>query len=143
MAAARARTIVAWALSVLLAFFMVGGGAAKLSGDAVMVDMFDHIGAGQWLRYVVGALEVAGGIGLLIPRVRSLAALGLVLLLLCATATNLAILHVSPVVALAVAALAAVIFVLRRHELASVFGRPARSSVKDRALPESAAIAGR
>ena len=35
---------------------------SKLAGDPVMVDMFADIGAGQWLRYLVGALEVAGGL---------------------------------------------------------------------------------
>ena len=33
-----------------------------------MTRTFNQIGAGQWFRYLVGALELAGAIGLLIPR---------------------------------------------------------------------------
>ena len=47
---------------------MGGAGIVKLTGDPSMITMFDSIGAGQGLRYVVGTLEVAGAIGLLSPR---------------------------------------------------------------------------
>jgi hypothetical protein len=33
-----------------------------------MADLFADIGAGQWFRYAVGGPEVAGGVGLLVPR---------------------------------------------------------------------------
>lgn len=49
--------------AVVLAAIVAGGGISKLAGDPVMVDMFADIGAGQWLRYLVGALEVSGGVG--------------------------------------------------------------------------------
>jgi uncharacterized membrane protein YphA (DoxX/SURF4 family) len=61
-----------------------------------LVDMFADIGAGQWLRYLVGALEVAGAAGLLVPRLSGLAALGLAGLMVGATITNLFILGESP-----------------------------------------------
>jgi putative oxidoreductase len=114
---ARTVSIIAWALQVPLALLIAGGGAAKLSGDAAMVDMFAQIGAGQWLRYFVGFLEVLGGVGLLVPRVRALAALGLLVLLVSATLVNLAVLHTSPLISLALAALAGTITVLRGREL--------------------------
>jgi uncharacterized membrane protein len=82
-----------------------------------MVQLFDDIGAGQWLRLLVGALEVTGGIGLLVPRLRAAAALGLLLLLLAAATTNAAVLDVSPASPLAFAALALAVLVLRLHEL--------------------------
>ena len=85
-----------WALQVLLALQFVAGGFLKLSGNPAMVDMFAAIGAGQWLRYVVGALEVAGAVSLLIPRLSGLAALGLVGLMLGAAATNTFILNTNP-----------------------------------------------
>jgi putative oxidoreductase len=115
----RATTITAWVLQVLLALMVAGGGAAKLFGDPAMIEMFDHIGVGQWFRFVVGAVELAGGVGLLVPRVRALAALGLLVLLLCATAVNLAVLRVSPIASLMLGAVALVIVLLRRHELPS------------------------
>ena len=66
-----------WVLQAVLAFQFAGGGIMKVTGAPVMVDMFAEIGASQWLRYVVGVLEVAGAVGLLIPLVSSLAALRL------------------------------------------------------------------
>jgi putative oxidoreductase len=51
-------------------------GLAKVLGDGAMVEMFATISAGQWFRYVVGALEIAGAVGVLIPRLSGLAALG-------------------------------------------------------------------
>jgi uncharacterized membrane protein YphA (DoxX/SURF4 family) len=33
-----------------------------------MVEMFAKLGAGQWFRYLTGALEVIGGVALLVPR---------------------------------------------------------------------------
>jgi hypothetical protein len=79
-----------------LALQFAGAGLLKVSGAPAMVDLFATIGAGQWLRYVVGALELAGAIGLLVPRLSGLAALGLVGLLVGATATNLFILDDGP-----------------------------------------------
>jgi len=118
--------LAAWVLSVALALAMAGGGAAKLFGDPAMLDLFDAIGGGQWLRYVVGFFEVAGAVGLLVPRLRALAALGLIVLLGCATLTNVAILHTNTALSVLYAAVAAIIFVLRRSELRStVTGRTA------------------
>jgi uncharacterized membrane protein YphA (DoxX/SURF4 family) len=87
--AARAGNVALWVLQAVLAFQFAGGGLLKLSGSPEMVDMFASIGAGQWLRYLVGALEVAGAVGLLVPRLSGLAALGLAALMVGATVTNL------------------------------------------------------
>ena len=92
----RARIITLWLLQVLLAFQFAGGGWLKLSGAPEMVEFFDAIGAGQWWRVVVGALELAGAIGLVIPRLAGLAALGLSGLLVGAGATNLFMLDADP-----------------------------------------------
>ncbi|MFI7577891.1 DoxX family protein [Micromonospora sp. NPDC049497] len=96
-----------WIPQVVLALVMLAAGAAKLGGEPAMVDMFDDIGAGRWFRYLVGALEVAGAVGLLVPRMARYAALGLTLLLTGAVITNLAVLRTSPWSALALLALAA------------------------------------
>ena len=77
-----------WIVQGVLAFQFAGAGVMKLMGAAEMVTLFADIGAGQGLRYVVGALEVAGAVGLLVPRLAGLAALGLVGLMLGATFTN-------------------------------------------------------
>jgi uncharacterized membrane protein YphA (DoxX/SURF4 family) len=94
--AARATNVTLWVLQAALAFQFAGGGLAKLAGAPELVDMFAGIGAGQWLRYLVGALEVAGAVGLLVPRLSGLAALGLAGLMVGAAITNLFILGESP-----------------------------------------------
>jgi uncharacterized membrane protein YphA (DoxX/SURF4 family) len=110
----RPGTVVLWILQLVLAFEFASAGLMKLSGNQLMVDMFSDIGAGQWLRFLVGALEVAGALGLLIPRLCGLAALGLTALMTGAVITNVFVLGYSPVVALALLILAGVIAWFRR-----------------------------
>ena len=121
--AARARrrpaVITLWVLQVLLALmFVVASGAPKLFGEATAVAMFQQIGLGQWFRYLVGVLEVAGGIGLLIPRLAGLAALGLVGVMIGAVVTTFAVLDTTfwytPVI---LGVLLAVVVRARREEI--------------------------
>lgn len=79
--------IVLWVVQVLLAAYFVYSGYL-LFGDN-FVKKFDEIGFGQWLRYVTGTLEIAGAIGLLVPRLCGLAALGLVGVMAGAVTTEL------------------------------------------------------
>ncbi|HEY0641061.1 MAG TPA: DoxX family protein [Pseudonocardiaceae bacterium] len=116
------RNIVAWVLQVGLCLAMAGAGLAKLGGDDAMVELFADIGAGQWLRYLVGALELAGAVGLLVPRLRAAAAAGLLVLLLCATAVNLFVIDTNPLSALGFAVPAGAIVVLRKDELRRLAG---------------------
>jgi len=113
----KALSITAWVLQILLAVSIAPGGLLKLIGDPAMVDLFTDIGAGQWMRYLVGICEILGGIGLLIPRVRALAAVGLFLLLLGATIINLFVISESVVLSGILAIVALVIVYLRRTEL--------------------------
>ena len=80
----------------MLALVFAMAGLAKLAGDQAMVDMFATIGIGQWFRYVVGVLEMAGAVGVLIPRFSGVAAFGLLCLMVGATLTNLFVLGASP-----------------------------------------------
>ena len=60
----RVPNIALWALQTLLAIMVAMAGLAKVFGDPAMVEMFATIGVGQWFRYLVGALEIAGaGVG--------------------------------------------------------------------------------
>ena len=103
-----------WIPQVVLGLAIAGGGAAKIFGDPAMVTMFDDIGAGQWFRYVVGAIEIAGGIGLFVPRLAFAAALGLCGLLVGAAITNVAFLDTGPWTPLAYLVVAAGIAWFRR-----------------------------
>jgi putative oxidoreductase len=60
---------------LLAALFVANFGPGKLLGSEQAVQTFADIGAGQWLRYLIGALDAAGGIGLLVLRLSGLAAL--------------------------------------------------------------------
>jgi len=82
-------TAVLWTVQVLMAAFFVFAAAPKLLGDPAAVQMYDTIGAGQWFRYLTGVCELAGAIGLLIPRLAGLAASGLAAVMVGATLTNL------------------------------------------------------
>jgi putative oxidoreductase len=92
----RALSIALWALQALLALVFAMARLAKVSGSPAMVEMFASIGIGQWFRYVVGAFELAGAVGLLVPRLSGLAALGLICLMAGATLTNVLVLDTSP-----------------------------------------------
>ena len=73
------------------------------------VEMFATIGIGQWFRYVVGALELAGAVGVLIPRLSGLAALGLIGLMAGATLTNVLVLGTSPLLPIALMLVSALV----------------------------------
>jgi putative oxidoreductase len=115
----RTRRVVGWVLRVVLALAFLGAGATKLAGDPSMVTLFDDIGAGQWMRFFVGTCEVAGAVGLLVPRLYRLAALCLVLLMLGATIVNVAVIDANPTGSLVLGILTAV--------LLAISGRPQRS----------------
>ena len=80
-----------WAAQILLGVAFVYFGLAKLNG--AQVQEFGLIGAGQWLRYLVGAVELAGGIGLFMPWLAGLAAAGLAADMAGATIINATVLH--------------------------------------------------
>ena len=113
----RAGTIAVWVLRLALAAVFAGAGLAKLAGDAAMVDMFADIGAGQWLRHLVGTCEVLAAVGLLVPRLAGAAALGLVALMTGATLTNVLVLEVTPALTIAFLMAAAVVAWVRRDDV--------------------------
>lgn len=111
--AARAVHVGRWAVRILLSAQFVVGGVLKLTANPAMVAMFEDIGAGPGLRLIVGCCEVAGAVGLLVPKLARPAATGLVLLMIGAAVTNVVALHTSPAVPVLLLALAAVVAVAR------------------------------
>ena len=94
--ARKARTIVTWTLSVLLTLLFLMSGSGKLlngetSGGVRFDEQFQLWGYPSWFRFPVGLAEVAGAIGLLVPRVRPYAAAGLAAVMLGAVVTHLRI----------------------------------------------------
>src|SRR5215207_10080017 len=82
-----------WIVQGLLALAFATTGGSKIVGTQQTVQLFEHIGVGQWFRYVVGVLEIAGAIGLLIPRLSGLAAAGLTGVMAGAVVTEVFIVH--------------------------------------------------
>ncbi|XVV16980.1 DoxX family protein [Actinoplanes sp. CA-131856] len=92
LAPALRRTL--WTTQIVLGLFMVVASAVpKLVGEANAVQTFDDMGAATWFRYFIGVVELAGGLGLLVPRLAGLAAVGLMLLMVGAFITQVFILH--------------------------------------------------
>lgn len=87
-----------WVAQILLAAFFAFAAVPKLAGAHSATVTFNQIGAGQWLRYLVGTAELAGAIGLLIPRLAGLAAAGLAVDMAGASVINIAVLHSGAVV---------------------------------------------
>lgn len=73
----KAKVIVTWVLSGLVALAMIMAGVGKLRGAPEQVEGFAKMGYPAWFVLVVGLMEVVGGILLLIPQT---AALGVILL---------------------------------------------------------------
>ncbi|CAN7629573.1 DoxX family protein [Bosea sp. LjRoot90] len=90
--APRWRRIGLWTVKALLAAIFAAAGGAKLAGLPMMVENFATIGLGQWFRYLTGALELSGAIGLLVPALAGFAALMLTTVMVGAILAHLVIL---------------------------------------------------
>jgi hypothetical protein len=113
----RALTTTLWTGQILLAVFFAFAATAKLLGDPTTVASFESIGFGQWFRYLTGACELAGAVGLLIPRLSGLAAHGLAGVMVGATATNLFLLPgMAPVAVVTVLLGAVFVLIARAHQ---------------------------
>jgi putative oxidoreductase len=110
----KVRLITLWTLSGLVALAFLGAGGAKLAGAAAMVELFDKVGRGQWFRYFTGLLEVAGGIGLLMPRYAFYAAGLLAVVMVGAIIAHLTVLGTSPAVPVVLLLLSGIIAWLRK-----------------------------
>ena len=90
----------AWALQVPLALVFAFTAWRKFTAHPIPVETVEALGTGQWLRVAIGCAELAGAVGLLVPRLAGLAAACLALLMLGATAIHLFLIGGSPVFAM-------------------------------------------
>jgi putative oxidoreductase len=112
--------IISWVLQALLAATFIAAGGAKLAGAPMMVEIFDHIGLGQWFRLVTGAVEVLGGIALLVPAAAAFGAFFLGVTMICAVLTHLLVIGGNPTPAIVLAVLNFVVVFLRRMQFAAL-----------------------
>jgi putative oxidoreductase len=109
-----------WVVRGLLALAFAGAGGAKLYGVPMLVEEFQHIGAGQWFRYLTGALELLGAILILVPSLAAFGAMLLICIMVGATLTHLFLIGGSAVPALVLLALSAIVAYAKRDQVASL-----------------------
>ena len=83
------RLAAAWCLGAYFAWMYVEMGWVKFDAAGFWTGAFERWGYPVWLRWLVGAVEVAGGILLLVPWVASYAALGVGLVMVGAWVTRM------------------------------------------------------
>jgi uncharacterized membrane protein YphA (DoxX/SURF4 family) len=84
----RAKVVALWIVSILLAAVMVGPGLQKFTSPT-WERMFRAWGYPDHFYLLIGAIEVAGGIGLLIPKTASASAVLLSIVMIGAAITQL------------------------------------------------------
>lgn len=113
----RALTAGLWFLQITTAFIFLFAGTKKLMADPQMVAVFAKVGVGQWFRVLTGAMEVAGGTALLLPRLAAAAGVMLAIVMVGATIAHLTMLGGSPVLAIILLLASLAIAWLRRPGL--------------------------
>ena len=103
-----------WVLRILLAAMFLFSGFNKLTGDPMMVHLFDSIGIGQWFRFVTGGIEVLAALALLVPALTFFGASALVATMIGAIVTHLFIVGGNPTAPIVLLVLAAVLAWLTR-----------------------------
>lgn len=123
----KAVKITSWGLRILAATAFLAAGGAKLAGVPMMVEIFDHIGIGQWFRVVTGLVEVAGAIAMLVPATAGVGSLLLATTMVFAVLTHLFVIGGSPIPAIILLAITATVAWLHRANVATILGRLSRA----------------
>ena len=115
----RRRPWYVWLLSLLVALVFLGAGIAKLTGGDEVAAAFQRFGLPPGLATFIGLSEIAGAVGLFLPRLAPAAASGLAIIMIGAVSSHL---RVDPagkaVPALIVLLLCLTLAWLRRGEIA-------------------------
>lgn len=116
----RWKSVSLWIVRGLLAFVFLGAGGAKLYGVPLMVEEFGHMGLGQWFRYFTGSLEVLGALLILTRLLVGFGAMLLICIMIGATIVHLFVIGGSPVPALVLLALSAIVAIAKREQMGAV-----------------------
>jgi uncharacterized membrane protein YphA (DoxX/SURF4 family) len=76
------------AMSILLALIFLASGLAKLASLEFELVAFERWGYSIWFMYLIGAVEVVGGLGLLMHRFSAAAGAALAIMMIGAIATH-------------------------------------------------------
>ncbi|OYU14878.1 MAG: DoxX family protein [Alphaproteobacteria bacterium PA4] len=110
----KALTAGLWFLQIATAAIFLFAGSKKLMADPQMVAVFAKVGVGQWFRVLTGAMEVGGGLALLVPRLAAVAGVMLAVVMVGATIAHLTVLGGSPILAIVLLVASLAIAWLRR-----------------------------
>lgn len=119
----RRTNIALWTLQTITALAVLGAGITTIAGGTQVAAVFDAIGAGDWFRYLTGALQIAGALGLLVPRLCGLAGLALAGLWLSAIGTHLLVIGGNPAPAVVLFVLSAAVAWTRRDRISGLLVR--------------------
>jgi putative oxidoreductase len=114
--------VILWILQIGAAAMFLFAAFPKLTSNPQAVQGFAMIGLGQWFRYLTGGLETLGAVLLLIPRLCGLGGLLLACVMVGAVATHLLVLGGSPVAAIVLLLVTAIIAWGRRDRTLSLLG---------------------
>lgn len=126
-----------WLVRGLLALAFAAAGSAKLYGVPMLVQEFEHMGLGQWFRYFTGTLEIIGAVTILLPSFAAFGAVLLICIMIGATITHLFVIGGSPVPALVLLALSAIVAYAKRGQIAAVLDAFGDTSSDEEAGPAS------
>jgi uncharacterized membrane protein YphA (DoxX/SURF4 family) len=87
----RGLRIALYVVSALLTALYLFAGIPKVMGQAQAVEGFAKVGYSDGFRLFIGASEIAGGIGLWLPKLAFWAALGLMVIMVGAVYTHLSL----------------------------------------------------
>ncbi len=112
----------------LLTLVFVGAGASKLIGVSMMVETFEAIGFGQWLRYFTGLVEVGGAALLWWPNRQVIGASILGGTMVGAVFTHLFILGPSAAPAVGLGLICTAVLYLHRDQISEILGQSKSNS---------------
>jgi putative oxidoreductase len=139
--ARNADAVVVWIISALLAAVFATTGISKLIGDGpIGLQAAAMRGFPEWIRMVVGVVEVVGAVMLLVPNVAGIAAAMLALLMIPATITQW--ISGEPGVAVPIVLLVLLLIVAWRRNPAAVRASYAAAVHTPRPLVREGIIAG-
>jgi putative oxidoreductase len=118
----RALPIVVWVLRVLMAALFLFAAFAKLTSMQLEVDVFAMLPVGQWFRYLVGLLELAGGICVLIPTISGLGAIILLVVDMGAFFAQVLFLHEDWIHTIVIGAILVALIYLQRDAIRERLG---------------------
>lgn len=113
------RSVAARTVQVAVSAVFFYAAYQKLTGGSVPTHTFQALGLGEWFRYFTGLAELAGAIGLFVPRLAAWAAAGLAGVMVGAAATHLFIIGGSAVPAFVL--LAACLFLAWHYRFGALF----------------------